>query len=90
MAQSQKSGRVTLEQGGVPDDMPVFVVVAKDATAVELLSEYWRLCELYGSPSDQLEGVRQASAEFMAWQQDHRDEVHVPGGAGRAPRLGSR
>ena len=86
MATSSKYGQVTLEQGGVPDDEPVFVVRAKDATAVELLSYYWLLCQQYGASQAQLDAIRAESQRLMAWQRAHRDEVKVPD-SGPAPRL---
>jgi hypothetical protein len=71
-----KYGRVTLEHGAhIPDDEPVIVFRARDATTVDLLAYYLMRCVKKGSPKRHLDLVTAAVERFRAWQATHETKV---------------
>jgi len=74
--------------------MPVFVIKAKDALALEAVAAYRDLCTRYGLHGQASE-VQLALNEMELWQQDHEDEmrlphhIHVPAAASPGPVPGS-
>ncbi|MGW4127935.1 hypothetical protein [Amycolatopsis japonica] len=75
MAIDTKYGRVTLENGTIGEDEPVFVLRAQDALTPEVLAEYRRLCAVAGSPAKHLEGIDAAAHAVIEWQQGHHTQV---------------
>ncbi|MFC3453985.1 hypothetical protein [Amycolatopsis speibonae] len=75
MAIDTKYGRVTLENGTIGEDEPVFVLRGQDALAPEVLAEYRRLCVVAGSPSKHLDGIDAATSAVVEWQQNNRTQV---------------
>jgi hypothetical protein len=75
MAQDGKYGKVTLENGSVPDDEPVMVFRAQDALLPELIAEYIKLCIRAGSPAHHIDLVVARLEEIRDWQKDHKTQV---------------
>lgn len=71
------------------EPMPVFVIKAKDALAVDAIEAYRRDCIRHGL-TEQAQEVNLALEEIKAWRRAHPDEVklpdhkHVPAAAGGA------
>lgn len=61
----------------LPSEMPVFVIKAKDALALEAVEAYRELCTKYGLHGQASE-VQLAINEIELWQQDHGDEMRLP------------
>lgn len=76
MAQDNKYGKIEIP--GVPDDMPVFVILAKDKAAVPAIEEYGLIAFEIGAKQDFLDGVSGRAAQFQLWQNENTDSVKVP------------
>ena len=59
----------------IPHNEPVFLLRAKDKTAVSTLTAYASLCEESGSSPDQVAAVHRAIAAFMDWQAGNATKV---------------
>ena len=70
----QKYGRVEL----VPDGMPSFVLLAKDAAALDALRWYRYSCQRIGSPEAHVAAIQQQIDRFRTWQKEHAGDVKVP------------
>jgi hypothetical protein len=82
MGLSQKYGQVTFEKGNIPEDMPVFVFLARDINLPKVLGLYWNLCEKTGSPKHHLDLICKRIDEICNWQDAHPELVHVPNSNG--------
>jgi hypothetical protein len=71
-----KYGHVTLEHGAhIPDDEPVIVFRAKDATTLRLLAYYMLLCIKAGSPRRHLNLILNTIETVRAWQEAYGTKV---------------
>ncbi len=76
MPVDHKYGKVTLEHGQhIPNDEPVIVFRAKDATTPKLLAYYMLLCMKAGSPRRHLEIILDTAQMFQDWQETHETKV---------------
>jgi hypothetical protein len=72
------------------DDMPVFVIKAKDRLAIDAIIDYRGLCTAHGL-DEQAEQVQLAIDEIAVWQDANRhlvqlpDHPHVPASAPSEP-----
>jgi hypothetical protein len=78
MGYDRKYGKVTTENGDIPDDEPVIVFRARDVTTTKLLSYYLMICAKAGSPVRHLDIIIGTLFHFRRWQQEHPDRVKVP------------
>ena len=81
MAHDAKYGRVTVEhEPGNPlgDDEPVFLLRARDATAVSVLYAYAAICAKANSPTEHVDAVEDLAETFREWQTNHIDLVKTP------------
>ena len=88
MAVDGKFGHVTLEyQPGVPipDDIPCFVLLARDRAALSTLIDYQHHAEAAGMPPVGLAMVEGAISRFAQWRRDHPDEMKTPSITMREP-----
>ena len=61
------------------DNEPVFVIVASDAVAVEVI-EFWAfLASDNGASSDKIDAALGVARAMLAWRKDHRIQPRVPG-----------
>lgn len=61
----------------VDPGVPSFTIVAKDVLAVPTLEQYKRICNAFGLV-DQTREVQRAIDEVVAWQEQHREDTHLP------------
>jgi hypothetical protein len=61
----------------ITDEMPVFVIKAKDALAVEAVRAYRDLCRKYDLVR-QADEVAKALEEIIEWQDRHEDLMQLP------------
>lgn len=59
-------------------DIPIFVLTAKDALSVDLLSAYRWSCETAGCSPEHLKGIDDRIDEFTEWQHNHLGEIKLP------------
>lgn len=78
MGYDGKYGKVTTEHGDIPDDEPVIVFRARDLLTGPLISEYYLLCKMAGSPERHLGLVQQAWTRFANWQEANEDKTRMP------------
>jgi hypothetical protein len=83
MAQSQKYGKVTTEQGFIPPDEPVFIIRAQDRLALLLLEHYRLLCVDARSTVKHLQGIGDMLVMFREWQA--KNHTQTPGGMPTSP-----
>lgn len=76
MAIEFKYGKITLENGNIPDDEPVIVFRAQDMMVPYVLDAYYALCEVGGSPVEHLERIQDTQYRFIEWQ--NANETKVP------------
>jgi hypothetical protein len=69
MAIDAKYGRVEIP--GIPDDEPVFILRAQDATAPDAVSLYRGLARAAGASGDHLNAIERARGILVRWQQEH-------------------
>jgi len=77
----QASG-LTLKDKQIIDDarekkIPVFIFTAKDSLSVRILYFYRSLCRKFCNTAH-IEGVDNRLKEFIAWQDEHREDVKEP------------
>jgi hypothetical protein len=75
MGFDNKYGRVTTENGYIPDDEPVVVIRAQDRTTIALLEYYLKLCKEAGSPEKHLDLIEFTTENFKQWQALHATQV---------------
>lgn len=79
MGYSRKHGQVTVEQGHIPDDEPVFVLRASDALAADAISAYLKMALRHpGMDGDHITAVTHTRNVFERWQAEHEDQVKTP------------
>jgi hypothetical protein len=78
MGRSEKYGRVSTERKDIPDDEPVFVIRARDVTAVPAIRAYAQACAGAGAAPAHLDGVHAAARAAYAWQQENPGLVKLP------------
>ena len=76
MAVEAKYGELDIK--GIPAGEPVFVLRARDLTALEMLRAYVQMCEHAGSPQSHLDAIGEVREAFSTWRAEHADEVKVP------------
>jgi hypothetical protein len=59
-------------------NIPIFVIIAKDAHSVKTLEEYFLLCDAEGATAEHIIAVQERIDEFRQWQIDHPDQVKLP------------
>lgn len=76
-----KYGRVSLEHANTPipepDDMPCFVLLARDHAALPTVAAYYDYAKKFGCPPEGLELIKKAQREFERWRALHRDQLKV-------------
>ena len=88
MAVDTKYGRVTTEHGDIGDDEPVVVFRGRDRHLLDVLDEYWQICEFGDSPSHHLDAIQRAKDAVKAWQDAHPDLVRTPNSDAYVQRVG--
>lgn len=76
MAIDNKYGKIDIP--GIPDDEPVFVIVAQDKLAPEAIKGYSSIAYSYGAPKEFVSRVVSVADQFSAWQQDNLELVDLP------------
>lgn len=79
MAIDLKYGEIDIP--GVPDDMPVFILLAKDVTALSTIERYEifnRQREINPATDEWLQGVENVKQAFRNYATVNPDEMHVP------------
>lgn len=72
-------GSITNRQSGnaIPDDEPIFILRARDISAVATLEKYRQEVEAAGSPTEHLQAVQLRVEQFRKWAQEHPDRMKV-------------
>lgn len=79
-----ETGEIADSDGNVlPDDMPLFLLTARDALAVLVLRDYEMRSASRRVGNAHKEALHLIIADFIRWQRLHPDEVHVPQGSER-------
>jgi len=78
MAIDNKYGRVTLENGTVGEDEPVFVFRAQDAMLLKVLAYYHFICMKEGSPRRHLDKILDGRDQIAEWQKDSENFTKIP------------
>lgn len=78
MPYDRKYGKVTLENGNIPDDEGVVTFRYRDENTPLVLEKYLELCEQSGSPEHHLEMILGTLEDIYSWQRAHDDRVVVP------------
>lgn len=60
------------------NNIPVFVLTAKDSVAVEAMREYMEVCSFVNCPKDHINGVYERIKEFEDWQHKNERLVSKP------------
>lgn len=81
MALDTKYGQIEIP--GVPDDMPVFILLAKDAFAVPTIARYRNFAAAIEDVDEQrsdewMKGVDAEVERFSTWQAKNKDQVKLP------------
>lgn len=71
MPQDNKYGHVTLEQGNIPDEEPVFIFRGQDKILPVILNFYFQKCREYGSPQHHLDLIADSTRQIIEWQANH-------------------
>lgn len=66
-----------MEHGDIPENEPVIVFRAQDATLIRLLHLYEGLCSDAGSPEEHLTRISDNRNLIESWQRNN--QVQVPG-----------
>ena len=75
-----KFGHVTLEKEPgtpIPDDMPCFVLFARDNAALPTVQTYLFYAEHFGCPPEGLKLIKEALKEFTKWRASNRHLLKV-------------
>jgi hypothetical protein len=62
----------------IPDDVPVFTIVAWDTFAVDTVRYWLQLAEFRGVNPDKLFRSRKHLEAIDRWQKDHPEKVKIP------------
>lgn len=76
MAVDKKYGKIDIP--GVPDDMPVFILLAKDYATVPTVEDYAVNADLVGASEGFCEQVNQVALDFRHWAADNADLMKAP------------
>lgn len=60
------------------EGIPIFVLIAKDAAAVQTLKDYKQHCKSLGSPANHLFGIHNVIEEFLTWEMKNRNKIKIP------------
>jgi hypothetical protein len=60
------------------DNIPIFVLTAKDKLSIEAIEHYWSICDLDNCEPAHIVGVQQRINDFQAWQSANPDKVKLP------------
>lgn len=71
-----KQTDATLENTG--DDEPIFVLVARDRLAPDLVEEWAAQAQAAGAPMGKVGEARRHAAEMRHWQHQNPDRVKTP------------
>lgn len=73
-------GRIVNRQSGqaIPDDEPIFILRARDVTAVELLKKYGDLVKASGCNTEHRTSVQKRVDQFSKFAADNPDRMKVP------------
>ena len=71
-----KQTDATLEKTG--DDEPIFVLVARDRLAPDLVEEWAREAQVVGVPMAKVGEAMRLAAEMRHWQHQNPDKVKTP------------
>jgi hypothetical protein len=58
--------------------IPVFVIIAKDAISIEALRAYRDICVSEGCPVEHIAGIQSRIKEFEDWQANNMELVSQP------------
>lgn len=78
MGYDAKYGKITTERESIPADEPVFMIRARDATAMYVLGTYLDNCTKIGSPLEHLHMVLDTVEEFRNWRAEHPELIKIP------------
>jgi hypothetical protein len=86
-------GEIADSEGNVlPEDMPLFLLLGRDALAVKALREYEMYSERRAGDAH-LEALHLTIADFIRYRREHPDQMKVPQGSdaddySRSPKAG--
>jgi hypothetical protein len=69
----------TVSGEAIPADEPVFMLRGRDATALQALHSYAKLCQMAGCNQLHLDGIDQTINKFTAFAVDHPERMKQPG-----------
>lgn len=78
MATDRKYGKITLENGSIGEDEPVFVFRAQDVHTPEVIKYYLQRCRDGGSPEHHLKLIEQGLYDVKRWQNTEGNTVKTP------------